>query len=67
MAKNKVKKKKQRKHPKFWFGFKIFILLFLVTLLVAGILCKIWEGYFCCPGSGDPAGEKFYTGDLPQL
>ena len=26
MAKNK-KQKRQRKHPKFWLGFKIFILL----------------------------------------
>ena len=44
MAKNKVKKKKQRKHPKFWLGFKIFILLFLVALLVAGIIFYVMYG-----------------------
>ena len=44
MAKNKVKKKKQRKHPKFWFGFKIFILVFLVALLVAGIVFYVKYG-----------------------
>lgn len=32
------KNKKQRKHPKFWFGFKIVLLLFLLTILVGGIV-----------------------------
>ena len=32
------KNKKQRKHPKFWFGFKIVLLLFLLTILVGGII-----------------------------
>lgn len=36
MAKNK--KKKQRKHPRFWFGFKIVLLLFLLTILIGGII-----------------------------
>ncbi len=39
MAGNKVKKKKQkkqRKHPKFWLGFKIFILSLLVGILTVG-------------------------------
>ena len=44
MAKNKVKKKKQKKHPKFWFGFKIFILLLLVGILVAGIAFYVMYG-----------------------
>lgn len=33
-----VKKKKQKKHPKFWLGFKIVLLVFLLTILVAGIV-----------------------------
>lgn len=37
MAKNR-KQKKPKKHPKFWLGFKIFILLILVTILVGGIV-----------------------------
>ena len=32
------KNKKQRKHPKFWLGFKIVLLLFLLTILVGGII-----------------------------
>ena len=34
MAKNR-KQKKPKKHPKFWLGFKILI---LVTILVGGIV-----------------------------
>ncbi len=34
MARNK--KTKVKKHPKFWFGFKIFLLVFLVALLAGG-------------------------------
>lgn len=37
MAK-KTKHRKQRKHPKFWLGFKIFLLLFLLTTLIGGIV-----------------------------
>lgn len=44
MARNKVKKKKQKKHPKFWLGFKIFILLLLVGILVAGIAFYVMYG-----------------------
>lgn len=44
MAKNKVKKKKQKKHPKFWLGFKIFILLFLVTVLAVGTVFYLRYG-----------------------
>lgn len=36
MAKNKTKKHK--KHRKFWLGFKIFLLLFLLSILVGGII-----------------------------
>ena len=43
MAKNK-KQKRQRKHPKFWLGFKIFILLILVTILVGGIVLYVKYG-----------------------
>ncbi|MDY3774104.1 MAG: transglycosylase domain-containing protein, partial [Eubacterium sp.] len=43
MAKNK-KQKRQRKHPKFWLGFKIFILLILVTILVGGIVFYVKYG-----------------------
>ena len=32
------KNKKQRKHPKFWLGFKLVLLLFLLTILVGGII-----------------------------
>lgn len=32
------KKKRQRKHPKFWLGFKIVLLLFLLTILIGGIV-----------------------------
>ena len=32
------KNKKQRKHPKFWLGFKMVLLLFLLTILVGGII-----------------------------
>lgn len=39
MAKEKgVKKKKQKKHPKFWLGFKIVLLIFLMTILIGGIV-----------------------------
>ena len=39
MAKEKkVKKKKQKKHPKFWLGFKIFLLAFLLIILIGGII-----------------------------
>lgn len=34
----KKKKRKQRKHPKFWLGFKIVLLLFLLTILIGGII-----------------------------
>ena len=34
----KKKGKKQRKHPKFWLGFKIVLLLFLLTILIGGIV-----------------------------
>ena len=34
----KKKRKKQRKHPKFWLGFKIVLLLFLLTILIGGIV-----------------------------
>ncbi len=36
MAKNKVKRRRKKKHPKFWLGFKIFILLFLLAILIGG-------------------------------
>lgn len=32
------KQKRQKKHRKFWFGFKIFILALLVTILVGGLI-----------------------------
>lgn len=32
------KAKKQKKHPKFWLGLKVVLLLFLLTILVAGII-----------------------------
>lgn len=32
------KRKKQRKHPKFWLGMKIVLLLFLLTILIGGII-----------------------------
>lgn len=39
MAKEKgVKKKRQKKHPKFWLGFKIVLLIFLLTILIGGIV-----------------------------
>ncbi|MCH5251440.1 MAG: PBP1A family penicillin-binding protein [Lachnospiraceae bacterium] len=45
MAKNKMKKvKKQKKHRKFWLGFKIFILLFLLSILVVGIIFYLRYG-----------------------
>ena len=44
MAKNR-KQKKPKKHPKFWLGFKIFILLILVTILVGGIVFALLAGY----------------------
>lgn len=44
MAGKKLKKKRQKKHPKFWFGFKIFILLMLVVILVAGIVFYVKYG-----------------------
>ncbi|MCM1246789.1 MAG: PBP1A family penicillin-binding protein [Roseburia sp.] len=44
MAGKKVKKKRQKKHPKFWFGFKIFILLMLVMILAAGIIFYVKYG-----------------------
>lgn len=44
MAGKKVKKKRQKKHPKFWFGFKIFILLMLVVILVVGIVFYVKYG-----------------------
>ena len=37
MAKNKPKKKKHKKHRKFWLGVKIFILLLLLTILFGGL------------------------------
>ncbi len=37
MAKNKPKKKRVKKHRKFWLGFKIVILLLLLTILFGGI------------------------------
>ena len=44
MAKNKKKVKKQKKHPKFWLGFKIFILVFLLAVLTAGIIFYVKYG-----------------------
>lgn len=47
MAKNKVKKRKQKKvkkHPKFWLGFKIFLLLLLVGILAGGIFFYVKYG-----------------------
>lgn len=44
MAKNKKKTKRQRKHPKFWLGFKIFILVFLLAILVAGTIFYVKYG-----------------------
>ncbi len=44
MAKNKVKRRKRRKHPKFWFGFKLFTLLFLLAILIAGIVFYVKYG-----------------------
>ncbi|MBO5486827.1 MAG: penicillin-binding protein, partial [Eubacterium sp.] len=38
MAKKQAKKRRQKKHRKFWFGFKIFLLTFLVTILIGGIV-----------------------------
>lgn len=39
MAKEKIgKKKKQRKHPKFWLGFKIALLVLLLVILIGGIV-----------------------------
>lgn len=38
MAKKQAKKHKQKKHRKFWLGFKVFILLLLLTILVGGIV-----------------------------
>ncbi len=32
------RRKKQRKHPKLWLGFKVVLLLFLLTILVGGII-----------------------------
>lgn len=32
------KQKKQRKHPKFWLGMKIALLLFLLTILIGGVI-----------------------------
>lgn len=32
------KKKKQRKHPKFWLGMKVVLLLFLLTILIGGLI-----------------------------
>ena len=34
----KKKSKRQKKHPKFWLGLKVVLLLFLLTILVAGII-----------------------------
>lgn len=42
-GKNK-KQKKVKKHPKFWLAFKVFILLFLVTLLTVGIVFYVRYG-----------------------
>lgn len=42
-GKNK-KQKKVKKHPKFWLAFKVFILLFLVTLLTVGIIFYVRYG-----------------------
>lgn len=44
MAGKKVKKKRQKKHPKFWLGFKIFTLLMLVVILTAGIVFYVKYG-----------------------
>lgn len=47
MAGNKAKKKKQKKvkkHPKFWLGVKVFMLMFLVTILVVGIAFYVKYG-----------------------
>ncbi len=44
MAKNKVKKRKRRKHPKFWLGFKIFTLLFLLSILIGGCIFYVKYG-----------------------
>lgn len=47
MAGNKGKNKKQKKikkHPKFWLGFKVFMLLFLVTILTVGIVFYVRYG-----------------------
>ena len=50
------KNKKQRKHPKFWFGFKIVLLLFLLTILVGGIVFyfKYGKDIFAKPLHGVP-------------
>mgnify|MGYP002853592480 CR=1 FL=1 len=39
----KNKQKKQKKHPKFWLGFKIFIFVFLLAILGGGIF--LYEKY----------------------
>lgn len=44
MAKNKGRRRKQRKHPKFWFGFKLFTLLFLLAILIVGIVFYVKYG-----------------------
>lgn len=39
MAKEKkIKQKRQKKHPKFWLGFKIVLLIFLLAILVGGLV-----------------------------
>ncbi len=38
MAQKQAKKHRTKKHRKFWFGFKVFILLFLLIMLVGGII-----------------------------
>lgn len=44
MAKKQAKKHKQKKHRKFWFGFKVFILLLLLTILIGGIVLYVKYG-----------------------
>lgn len=44
MAGKRIKRKKQKKHPKFWLGFKIFLLMFLVAILAVGIVFYVKYG-----------------------
>lgn len=44
MAGKKRKQKKQKRHPKFWLGFKIFLLTFLLAILVGGVVFYVKYG-----------------------